>query len=315
MKSLKLLLFACLCVISVTAGSLKYDSDEEYSDAEIDLPGLILPNLDGILGDDAPPKPCCLPKQWQSTVTTQSGWTLSRVRGDEDKRQRRRGGFQSYTATAYVDEDKKKVAGRLSCGNDTCGYLVVFGANMTADTYLFKTKAQKCWHNKSRAEFRKQCLPADAKFEASVNLGPATQGLGVQVWSFRGKASQRNAPRPEIYMAGRAIVTPSCVPVVFQEHGLFRMKRGQDNGVDEFQNDEDFDGFDDDSEKPHPRPKSVGGKFMGSSYFSNFVASIKDPSVFNPPTYCKGLIGTEGNLNSEEEMEYPDIIDRFVMYK
>lgn len=320
MTLIRLALLASLCAVVCHGSSLRYGEDLP----EINLPGIILPDIDQLLDDNADPTPCCLPKQWQGTATSQSGWRLFRGgRAEEegedlDRRghRHRRGGFKANTVNVYVDENSKKVATRGKCFNDTCGSIVVFGSNNTADVYLFAMGAQKCWHNKTNhAEFREQCVPKNSTFEGSVKIGPAAGGLGVNVWKFHGKPHHRsNAPR--IYVSGKAVVTgDTCIPVVFQERGVFFIGRRSEDGATEAEDVEALEELDGDlnDPNPHPRPHRLGGVFMGSSYFNNVEASIKDPSIFTPPSYCKSIAAPGGNLKLDVDMEYPDILDRFVV--
>lgn len=296
---------ACLAYVVLTASGAPYDDSSE----EISLPGIILPSLlSPSLTDD--PKPCCLPKQWQGNVTGQSAFTPGR-RGeaddsdDVDRRGGRRGGFQAGTTTIYVDEDKKSVAGKVACRNDTCGFLVVFGANDTAKTFLYAMGAQKCWSHKSnRAKFHSQCIPANSTFEGSVKVGPASGGLDVQVWRFGGRPHHNGSAHGGVFVSGRALVTADkCIPVIFQNHGFIAPGPRPDPPQDSrllFQTGSD--------PNPRPRPGPRGG-FMGSSYFTNVEPSVKDPSVFTPPSYCNTTTNT---LEVGVEMDYPDILDRFV---
>jgi len=173
--------------------------------------------------------------------------------------------------------------------------------------------SKKCLHKTApKAVFRKQCLPANATFQGAVNIGPTAGGLGVNVWRFHGGSHSSNAAKLQVFVSGRAVVTAaSCLPVIFQDHGLFRSRKGGDiSDGTEFQMEDDAEmmGEFDDETKPKPRPGGKGGVFMGSAFYNNVDQAIKDPSVFNPPAYCK----KSDDLKFGEEMEYPDIIDRFV---
>lgn len=306
-------LVCCVCLYVAAASAAPYEDDSD----EINLPGIILPRIDSpSVGDD--PKPCCLPKQWQGNVTGQSAFTPRR-RGDdtdddeEDRRGGRGGGFQEGTTTVYVDEDQKKVAGRVRCRNDTCGFVVVFGANNTADTYLYAMGAQKCWRHKSnRAKFHSQCIPANSTYEGTTRVGPASGGLEVQVWRFGGRPHHNGSEHGGVFVSGRALVTPNnCIPVIFQNHGFVGARPGPGPRPDSpqasnrllFQTGPEYN--------PRPRPRPRGG-FMGSTYFTNIEPSVKDPSVFTPPSYCNTTLKYGNTLTVGVDMDYPDILDRFV---
>jgi hypothetical protein len=213
----------------------------------------------------------------------------------------------------YVDQDKKRIAGSVKCPNDTCGFIVIFNDDNTADNYFFSVGYKKCFHNKTdKAEFRKQCIPDNATFEGSVNIGPAGKGLGVNVWKYHGAANQHGGKegQPKVLVAGKAVVTPDqCIPVMFQDHGLITFRRSHETS-DQNENPEDCD---ETQESGSKRGHCRTTYFMSSSFFGNVEPSVKDPSVFNPPDFCKSIRASGGSLKMGVDMEYPDIIDRFVV--
>ena len=308
------------CLAALATGQLPVDEHE----GEINLPGIILPPLEISSNDD--PKPCCLPKQWQGNVTGQSGFAPG-GRGEEDGDDNRRGGrkrrgFEERTTTVYVDEDKKSVAGRVACCNDTCGFVVVFGSNDTASLYLFKFGAQKCWSHKSnRAKFHSQCIPENATYGGSAKVGPAASGLDVQLWNFFGRPHRNGSDHGGIFVSGRALVTPSnCIPVIFQNHGFIRPgpRPHQPSNNLKFQSNqaENNEDYPEEADRPgsRPRPGHRGGGFMGSSFFTNVEPKVSDPTVFTPPSYCNATSIKGNTLQIGVDMDYPDILDRFVTF-
>jgi hypothetical protein len=285
-------IFACLAVSTLAQQN--------------DLPGLFAPNFDGydalMKDDNADPKPCCFPKAWQGNITMQSG--LASRRGSK---------FNRGSTMVYVDQDNKRIAGK-SAGrgchrNDTMGFVMLWGANNTANLYAFVVGAQKCFHKKiEHAEFRKQCIPDNSTYEGSFSLGPASGGLQVQSWLFRG-ASKEDRHRPKAFVGGRVAVVPSgCVPVMVQEHGMIRPRPGPHDSEEIMFEEEDE--LDSDRRRPGPGRRGRGGSFVASSFFSNMEASVKDPSVFTPPSYCNATI--HDTLTFSEDLEYPSVLDRFV---
>jgi len=326
--------------VALSLASPAYDDNEE---AEIDLPGIMIPSEDGSDADvNDDPKPCCLPTKWQGKVTAQSGFSPSGRRGEdeaEDRRHggggRRRGGFQQRTTAVFVDQRGTKIAGNSPTCNDTVNFIVLFGANSTADLYLYKSVAKKCFYKKAnRAEFHQQCIPANATYGGTVSIGPKDKGLSVQIFNFHGGPHREQAsdkPRRGVFVSGRALVTPECIPVVFQNHGFISNRPGphprpprtttkKSNGLKFQNNDEEFTDDDDsqseldeelNSDRPGPR-RGGGGGFMGSSYFTDIEPTITDEGVFVPPDYCKKALISGNTLEVGVDVAYPDLLDTFV---
>lgn len=292
-----------LAVVSVLLVSYVQSFNEADYD-EGDMPAVVNVPEYGYKKND--PKPCCLPKQWQGNITSQSGSSGGRFGGK----------YMYHSNMVFVDETNKRIAGRGPAGrfrNETGGFVVLFGSNDTANAYFFIMNKQKCWKKElRRAEFRPQCIPANATHFGDFNLGPASSGLSVQGWAFRVK---KTGHRGKFFMGGRILVVPdTCVPVYVQDHGMFfsRGPHSESSDDNEIVFDEDYD---EDKHRPGPGPRPGphrGGKgFVASAYFSNVEGSIKDPTVFTPPSYCNATVSVD-QPPMEGYEELSDVIDRFV---
>lgn len=325
---------------------------EEYDDDDDETS-----ELDG----EAPPKPCCFPSTWQGRIQTDFGFApigggrRPRSGGNDDrddddfdrKGKKKHGGDRRGRPLAsrsvdqvYVDGKNQRLAGDvLECHGRgktlNYSYILLVGANRTADLYLFNRVAQKCRYRQMKgAVWRDQCLPPNATLRGQYSLGPAVGGLAVQSWSFaagskRAKAAlidgdysavdyeddaygsattprPRPKPRPKIFLAVDALVVPgACVPVVIQEEGVVLVGGPRDDYED------DNDGKPKTSPRPRPRPKPRGEAFVGSALFSGLQTTITDPSVFNVPSFCKKTPNTL--FYDEMEDELPAAIERFIM--
>jgi hypothetical protein len=276
----------------------------------LDLPGLAVPNDDDAREIDtevkANPDPCCFPAQWEGNVTTQAGFSGGRGKGKLGK----------SSTMVFVDQTNKRIAGRGPTGrfgNETGGFIVVFGTGQTAELYLFKSQTQKCFHKTlSKAEFRPQCIPKNATLDESFSLGPATGGLQVQSWKFCGRSAGSRGS--VAFVGGKIIVVPSnCIPVLIQDHGMIgrRPRPGVQTNAIQF---EQLENGSEDSDELDRRPGRKGGRrgFVASVFFSNVEPSIKDPAVFTPPSYCNATI-TNGASFFEEMM--PDVLERFISFE
>jgi len=137
----------------------------------------------------------------------------------------------------------------------------------------------------------------------------------------------RPRPGPSQFMEANVLVVPGqCIPVVIQESGSIRGRRLHDDDDDDDNSSSDEEGDEDvnsdnlffaapskkTTRKPRPRPKPRprGVAFVGGIYFSGLQTSIKDPSVFTVPSYCK----KEDNLYYDEmEPEIPAVVERFLV--
>jgi hypothetical protein len=283
-------------------------SENDYPNVEV--PGLAVPNLDESqevdIRDD--PKPCCLPKAWQGNISVQVG--ISGGRGNRAK-------LSQGTTKVFVDEDNKRIAGKGTGGrfrNETREFIVLFNADKTANLYLFQLASQKCWHKKlDKAEFRPQCIPENATLQSSFSLGPASGGLSVQSWAFRGRSAGRRGS--VAFIGGKIVIVPTgCLPVLIQDHGMMgrRPRPGFQTNNIEFDQLED-DSESDDMDEKRPGHKGRGGGFVASAFFSDVKPSIDDPSVFTPPTFCNASIADDNAMLYDGE-PMPDVLERFVSF-
>jgi len=300
--------------------------------------------------EEAPPKACCFPDVWQGQVYADFGYTplgfgKSRRSGDDyddsdDKKDKKRkrgencGGrtiASRSLSMVYIDGTNKRLAGDMMENHgkpaegdmtkwSNISYIFKIGANKTGDLYLFDRKAQKCRHRQMRnVEWTRQCIPATAAYGGQLSLGPGAGGLKVDTWMFKGSARRADAviatsdesadnvttprprprPRPKMHLGAVALVLPgSCVPVVIQEEGSVYVG-------DEFEDDNGF------RMKPKPKRKWRGETFVGSAFYANLQTTIKDPSVFTAPSYCKSNPNTM--YYDEMEDELPSVLERFIV--
>jgi hypothetical protein len=344
-----------------TFGSKVAIADNVYEDDDDD-------EEDDELGEQV--TPCCFPSVWQGRLETEFGFAPigggrpPRSDDDDDKdfdrrgKQKKRGGgdrrgrplASRSVNQVYVDGNNKRLAGNVleSHGKDRAlnfSYILLVGANQTADLYLFNRAAQKCRYRQLKgAVWRPQCIPANATLRGQFSLGPASGGLSVQSWSFfAGSRRAKEAlidgdysvlddddlegpndvpttprprprpqpPRPKVFLAATALVVPgSCVPVVVQEEGVVLVGGRRDG----FQNDNDDDNNNWDPKpgpKPRPKPKPRGEAFVGSAFYSGLQTTITDPSVFTVPAYCKKTPNTM--YYDEMEDELPSVVERFLV--
>jgi len=297
----KLLVLETLCVCFVASVRV---AEDDYPNVEV--PGLAVPSPDDDDFDvNADPTPCDFPAQYQANITSQAG--LSGGRGGRAK-------LSQSTSTVFVDQTNKKIAGKGPAGrfrNETGGFVVIFNDNKTAELYLFKFEAQKCWHKQlPKAEFRPQKIPANATYEGSFNLGPAAGGLAVQSWAFRGRSSDKRGGRT--FVGGKIIVTGECYPVLVQDHGMFGgrpREQGNEIEFDQSSSEEDSDDLD----RKRPGHGGRGRGFVASIFVSNFVPSIQDPSQLVPPSFCPKTAMDKNSASFNEE-PMPEILERFISY-
>jgi hypothetical protein len=281
--------------------------EDEYPNVE--LPGLAVPQDDDSQENDDP-KPCCFPEKWQGNVTSQAGVSNGR-----------RSKFGHSSSLVFVDgtSGSQRIAGRGAAGrfgNETGGFIVLFKPNKTAELYLFKFGQPKCWHKTlNRAEFRPQCIPANATLSGEFSLGPASGGLQVQSWAFRGRSQGRRGSVS--FVGGKIVVVPSgCVPVLIQDHGIIgsRPRPGSETNEIKFEQADESESMEE-SEDVDRRPgrRGRGKGFVASVYFSNIKPTIDDPAVFTPPTYCNATASTDNSMMFDGE-PMPEVLERFISY-
>lgn len=257
--------------------------------------------------------PCCFPDVWQGRVYGDFG--IASIRGRDKPRVSR------SLSEVFIDGPNKRVANNLIVGDGSgkfgnISYILQIGANSTGDLYIFDRKAQKCRHRQMPgAQWKRQCIPANATAGGQYPLGPGTGGLTVESWMFEGGSERvdslvtsgdHNGPqpkpgrRPRLHIAANVLVVPgACIPVVIQEEGsIFIGDSRDDNQVET-------------SLKPKPAGKPRGKAFAGSAYFSNMQVTISDPKVFDVPSYCQKA----SNSLYYDEMEdvLPSTLERFLI--
>lgn len=302
MKSVFVLTTLVVCFAFVRSA----EDDYPY----VDLPGLAVPSdpdsheID--TEEKAKAQPCCFPDQWEGNVTAQAGFAGGRGKAK----------FGKSSTMMFVDKTNTRIAGRGPAGrfrNETGGFIVLFNANKTAELYVFKFEAQKCWHKTmNKAEFRPQCIPQNATLESEFSLGPAQGGLSVQSWKFCGRSAGSRGS--VAFVGGKIVIVPTgCVPVLIQDHGMMGRRRrpGVQTNAIEFEQSEESDEDNDDVDR-RPGRGGRGRGFVASVFFANIKASISDPQVFTPPSYCKTAVINKA-LFDEDMM--PDDLDRFISYE
>lgn len=320
----------CCVVLFVTCTSLLItaDSVDDDEDEASFLPSLLSALgtkvraadanaiVDNEYGDqpDAPPDaPCCFPDVWQGRVSSEFGFAG------------RRAVLSHSVDQVYVDGTNRRLAGnKLECDGKghalNYSYILLVGANKSADMYLFDRAAKKCRYIKlSDIVWQKQCIPANATLRGTYSLGPSSGGLNVQSWSFRVGSrraellADRPRPRPKISLAANILVVPaSCVPVVVRENGVVYARGGFGGAEDSDSSDEDSSN-ELDRPKPKPKPRPRGTPFIGSVYFSGVQPRITDPSVFTPPSYCKkGDPSLYFDDDDDGDDIVPSVLERYV---
>jgi hypothetical protein len=254
------------------------------------------------------PTPCCLPKQWQGNMTGQLG-----------KSSGRRADFRDRNTMVFVDETNKKIAGRATVGchrNETGGFVMRFNSDGSGDVFAFNMNKQKCFKKHlDKATFHDQCIPQNATYDGDFSLGPKSGGLSVQSWSFRGG---KRTEHGSFFVGGKILVAPNnCIPVYVQDHGMAHGgHHPHSSSSSEEENEVSFDEDYPEEKRPgrRPGPGHRGGMaFVASVYFSNVDASIKDPSVFTPPSYCNATYEAVDPMKAFcEDEPFTDILTRFV---
>lgn len=241
--------FVFLLGIGLVAAQRDYSSPDELLD-------------EGSLYDQGTPssgkKPCCLPDQWESSfrqsISFMTPPTRQKIRFLEQ--------LQKYHISKYFDQQKSyRIAIMGSSSVDSLNQRaslimkVIKNSqlqNLTIiingpDMYVANTDKQRCQHVTLRQPMQNLCIGQDATNTGSVTLGYGNESLVVDSW--RGKIQQY----PILDLGYHVTVTPSmCIPV-----------------------------------------RETGGGTLGKVYmnfdatFVDFKTSIKDPSVFNVPSYCR----------------------------
>jgi hypothetical protein len=281
-----------------------------------DIPGLALPD-DWDYEEEAATPPC-FPAQWQGNVSGQVA-VSGGGRGDEEGDVSRRGGgggrgkLKHYYVQAFVDQTNKRVA--IQMANATCSHnqtilaLVTFTSAATgADLYIINLSNKSCTHKSlTNATFRAECLPVNATLRGSISLGLATGGLPVQVWKFWGKTNNtRGRARAFIsgVVLGQAQANNILVPVLISETGFIRSGPHDDDDEVEF-DETTMEVVDKNGQRRQ------GRGFVAGSSFHDLQASIADPSIFTPPSYCTSGQENQSSLNEED---IPDALFRFVSF-
>jgi len=244
------------------------------------------------------PAPCCLPKVWQGKVHSLFGVADDRGRKAESQEvdENGRPKIVGSLIMIYVDENNKRIAGKAFCpktGNVTYQFIMTFGkgANASGATlYIFSNSAKKCQVKKiPKAQFKPQCIPADAKLEGTFPLGLNRGGLTVQSWGFLVK-------NRGTVVGGNILVTPNnCIPILVREFGVIKPRPRAEE----------------DKPKPKPRPRPSGKAIAGSVYYSEISLTISDPSVFTPPSFCKSE--DDNSLHFQpDDRDLNSILERFV---
>jgi hypothetical protein len=242
------------------------------------------------------PAPCCLPKVWQGKVHSLFGVADDRGRKAESQEvdENGRPKIVGSLIMIYVDENNKQVAGKAFCpktGNVTYQFIMTFGKGVNASgatLYIFSNSAKKCQVKKiPKAQFKPQCIPADAKLEGTFPLGLLSGGVTVQSWGFLVKT--RGA-----FVGENILVTPNnCIPILVREFGVIKPRPRTEE------------------DKPKPKPRPSGKAFAGSVYYSEISLTISDPSVFTPPSFCKATDDKALRFQPEDR-DLNSILKRFV---
>ena len=273
--------------------------------------------------------PCCLPQTWQGTLTSMYG--IARVGGggggpggetddgdddvDVDKkggksgRGKKRGRSRVVASVdeVFVDETNKRIAGRKVATHKhktaNIAYIVLFNASAgSANLYVYDNVSQKCLvRDLKKAQFRPQCIPANATLIGTVKLGMAETSLTVQKW------------------------------------GIHHESKREDLDEETYDEDDDVEGGDRPPKPPRkPRPHRGGSLCMellvipgicipvlqqevahqgdvglvGSVFFSDMQTTIADPSVFTPPAYCRK---PRLSFMTPGEDDVPEVFKRFIL--
>jgi hypothetical protein len=299
-----------LSVLVVCFVGFVQPAEDDY--AEILLPGLAMPDLDDTkemnIDAKADPTPCCFPNQFQGNITAQ-------VRVSGGRRGNKKGGskFGGKSNLLFVDSTNKRIAVRGTggkFGNETWGIIVLFGANNTAKLFWIRFGSNCTRKDLPKAAFRPQCIPTNATYNGAFAIGPATGGLQVQEWGFRGKTPDNRGTKA--FVSGRILVVPgSCIPVVIADQGMIVRKSTapayKGNQI-RFEQEEEAEEEDDDDDNSLRAGRRGGRSFSFAAYFSNVQASIPDQSVFTPPSYCNTTV-----VDNDNE-PLPDILERFISF-
>lgn len=229
--------------------------------------------------EETDPKPCCFPDTWEGMVESNVAESITRKPGT----------FKVHKTMLAVDGARKRVAAKTYCpymDKEVGGFIGLFnektGVGFTM--YFFsKMKPDKCFSFKSAtAVYKKTCIPENAKFKGSYDLGLTGSGFSVNSFDFEMKTSM-------VKMKASAEVTKNCVPVIYREAGKI-------GGCKEEQTPRKKLFFTtNDSEE-----LTCGGKkFVVNAFYHNLTPGIKDASVFNLPEACKKA-PVEVSMEAEE---------------
>lgn len=285
-KMVSFLLVAVLAVTGLHAQQDFDDVDPQWSAGDGISP------LDSLAYWDTEPLPdedqnleaqgCCLPKTWTATL-------FSEVRREGGKKQE--GRSIRFAETAYVDQNNRRVAEDVTVPrgprrNATkISYIILFSNNNSATVYAFSKAASKCFKKVlPKAQFRPMCLPQNSTLQATYTLGAGARALRSQSWGYL--VRDRRA-----IVGGSVVLTPdNCVPILVGEKAFIRPRMT-------------VEGEEDEDRKKRPVVITFG------ALYTNFATTIRDPSVFTPPSYCKKADDT---VLFDENIDFTTIIQRYV---
>lgn len=278
-----------LVVVAVIGSAV---SQQDFDEADLQWPSEGISPLDSLAYWDTETVPdeeetaeaqgCCLPKTWTSTL-------FSEVKREGGRKQQ--GRSLRFAETVFVDENNQRIAQDVTVPRgprrnaSKISYIALFNkSNKTATLYAFSKKAAKCYTTVlQKAQFRSMCLPQNSTLLATYSLGAGARALRSQSWGFLVRDRRTT-------IVGSVVLTPeNCVPILAAEKAFSRPRMTKD--------DEDID------RKRRPQVTTVG------TLYTDFVTSIRDPSVFSPPSYCKR---EDNTLLFDEDIDFTTLIQRFI---
>lgn len=230
---------------------------------------------------------CCLPRTWTGRLFTE----VKREGGGRPELAKPKPGHRGRALhlmeVAYVDQVNKRVAEDVTIprrrGNATKFSSILLFKNGSATLYTFCKVAKKCVRRDLKgAQFRPQCLPANATLRGSFSLGAGAGALKAQSWGFRYRDRR-------VAVAANVILAPgNCVPIIAGEKILTRPRASDD----------------DPEKKKRPQVTTIG------TLYTDVTTTIRDPSVFTPPSYCSRT--EDGTLTFDSDADVTTIIERYV---
>lgn len=234
---------------------------------------------------------CCLPRTWTGRLFTE----VKREGGGRPQakpRPRPRDRALRLMEVVYVDQVNKRVAEDVTIprrrGNATKFSSIVLFKNGSATLYTFCKVAKRCVRKELKgAQFRPQCLPANATLRGSFSLGAGSGALKAQSWGFCYRDRR-------VAVASNVILAPgNCVPIIGGDKIVTRPRVGDDDN--------------DDLDKKRRRPQVTT---IGTLY-TDVATTIPDPSVFTPPSYCSKA-EDDGTLTFDPDADVTTIVERYV---